>query len=147
MKQQPTKDARANCKRGARLLVNFLNSPLVPDFITDAAHRAMQRAADLQHVELWHGQDKSELNPAAVADLLALIPAGFQLPEDEYETPRAEAADLLARLVKHKGLHDDLRYEIGVLITEQLMNQVDADSAGMIERALELYERLPEGSE
>lgn len=85
----------ANCKRGARMLLNFLNSGLVPDFITNAAQGALMEAAELQHVQIWHGRDDAELNPQAVADLIATTGGGFKLP-DEYEPPRAEAARLLA---------------------------------------------------
>ena len=64
----------------------------------------------------------------------------FSLPVEQPD-PRTEAAALLARLVEHEGLPEDLRHEVGRVGTDKLMNVIDLDAPEMIAAALALYER------
>ncbi len=136
--KQPTVSA-AKRAEGARLLIDFLNSGLVPDFITDAALLALQAAADLKGIELWHGKDNDTLNPPAVAKLIAVTGGNFRLPEPPAEDePGADYADFaahVARVVMHPQTPKALRSALQAIAVNIISNESGyewcSDGAGL----------------
>ena len=61
-------------------------------------------------------------------------------------TPAMDAADMLSALVKDRSLPEELRYKIGVAITNGLTSNVDLDSPEMIRAMLRQY-RIENGGE
>jgi hypothetical protein len=90
-KPRPTKHHR----QGARLLALFLNSGDVPDFITDAALRAVNEAEEATGIEAIR-LDAGGTDEKALAELLAVVPwSGVKLDTDAATVTAERLADLL----------------------------------------------------
>ena len=130
-------EAKDPRQEAASLLAKLINDASdLPDFCTLAIMDMLMLAASSKGVNIMAGD--GSLDQKGLADLFA-VTSGTDFTHRTH--PRAEAAALLSRLVKHKGLPADLRHEIGQLITEGLMGAIDQDAPEMLAAALELYAR------
>ena len=121
-------------EEAARLLVTLADHPGTPFYITSALCAALFEASG--RADSPHRDREGQLDAEKIAGLLkATAELEFELE------PEADAATLLSRIVKHKGLPDEIRYALGNAVTEELINQVDIDSPEVLRAALKLYMR------